>query len=201
MDISATIQLVITQGENQNAEFKTSFGDEVIISLVAFANAKGGKVYVGVNDKGKVTGVTHGKETVQQWINEIKTKTEPSLIPDSETVEIEDKIVVVLSVAEYPVKPVSVKGRYYKRTGNSNHLMSVAEVANMHLQTVNSSWDYYPRPEKTTADLSFEKVQRAIDIITRRSPNNRIASAEEFLQKHELVKGVAITDCLNHVLN
>jgi predicted HTH transcriptional regulator len=50
MDISATIQLVITQGENQNAEFKTSFGDEVIISLVAFANAKGGKVYVGVND-------------------------------------------------------------------------------------------------------------------------------------------------------
>ena len=194
MDISATIQLVITQGENQNAEFKTSFGDEVIISLVAFANAKGGKVYVGVNDKGKVTGVTHGKETVQQWINEIKTKTEPSLIPDSETVEIEDKIVVVLSVAEYPVKPVSVKGRYYKRTGNSNHLMSVAEVANMHLQTVNSSWDYYPRPEKTTADLSFEKVQRAIDIITRRNPNNRIASAEEFLQKHELVKGVAITN-------
>jgi ATP-dependent DNA helicase RecG len=201
MDISATIQLVITQGENQNAEFKTSFGDEVIISLVAFANAKGGKVYVGVNDKGKVTGVTHGKETVQQWINEIKTKTEPSLIPDSETVEIEDKIVVVLSVAEYPVKPVSVKGRYYKRTGNSNHLMSVAEVANMHLQTVNSSWDYYPRPGKTTADLSFEKVQRAIDIITRRNPNDRIASAEEFLQKHELVKGVAITDCLNHVLN
>jgi ATP-dependent DNA helicase RecG len=101
---------------------------------------------------------------------------------------------VVLSVSEYPVKPVSVKGRYYKRTGNSNHLMSVAEVANMHLQTVNSSWDYYPRPEKTTADLSFEKVQRAIDIITRRSPNNRIASVEEFLQKHELVKGVAITN-------
>ncbi len=122
MDISATIQLVITQGENQNAEFKTSFGDEVIISLVAFANAKGGKVYVGVNDKGKVTGVTPGKETVQQWINEIKTKTEPSLIPDAET--------------------------------------------------VNSSWDYYPRPEKTTADLSFEKVQRAIDIITRRIHDN-----------------------------
>lgn len=184
----------IPEKESEIVEFKSSFQDDVIHSLVAFSNAKGGKIYIGVNDDGKIIGVIPGKETVQQWINEIKTKTEPSLIPDAETVKIKDKIVVVLSVAEYPVKPVSTKGRYYKRSGNSNHLMSVAEVANMHLQTVNSSWDYYPRPEKTTDDLSLKKIQRAIDIITKRSPNNRVTSVEEFLQKYELIKKGHITN-------
>ncbi|MDI6687830.1 MAG: ATP-binding protein, partial [Desulfobacterales bacterium] len=43
--------------ESGTVEFKSSFGKEVIISLVAFANTEGGKVFVGVNDKGKVVGV------------------------------------------------------------------------------------------------------------------------------------------------
>jgi len=38
---------ILKQGENETSEFKTAFNDEVIISLVAFANTKGGKVYVG----------------------------------------------------------------------------------------------------------------------------------------------------------
>ena len=59
----------ITSGEDAHTEFKTSFGDEVIVALVAFANAKGGKVYVGVNDKGKPVGVELEPESLQKWIN------------------------------------------------------------------------------------------------------------------------------------
>ena len=44
---------MIPSKEDLQTEFKTSFGEDVIVSLVAFANAKGGRVYVGVNDKGK----------------------------------------------------------------------------------------------------------------------------------------------------
>ena len=186
--------LNIPEKESETVEFKSSFHDEVIQSLVAFSNAKGGIVYVGINDNGLITGVILGKETVQQWINEIKTKTEPSLIPDIEIIEINNKTIVALSVSEFPVKPVSAKGRYYKRAGNSNHAMSTSEVANLHLQTVNSSWDFYPRPDKSTADLSIEKIQKAIDIITRRNPNNNITTIDEFLQKNELVKGDSITN-------
>ena len=63
-------------------EFKASFNNDTIETLVAFANAKGGAVYVGLTDKGKVVGVQLGKESIQQWVNEIKSKTEPSIIPD-----------------------------------------------------------------------------------------------------------------------
>ena len=42
----------IQKGEGQITEFKTSFQKEVIETIVAFANAKGGKVFIGINDKG-----------------------------------------------------------------------------------------------------------------------------------------------------
>ena len=148
--------------ESLHTEFKTSFNEEVTVSLVAFANAKGGKVYVGVNDKGKPVGVELEPESLQKWINEIKHKTEPSIIPDADIEEIEGKQVVVLSVQEYPIKPVSVKGRYYKRQANSNHQLSAGEIADMHLQTVNSSWDFYPSHNKGLDDIDFDKEVSSI---------------------------------------
>ena len=67
---------IIKQGENQTAEFKTSFSDDVIVSLAAFSNAKGGAVYIGVTDDGVVKDVELGKETVAQWINDTEPKFE-----------------------------------------------------------------------------------------------------------------------------
>jgi len=69
--------------ENESTEFKSSFGDSVIESLVAFANTNGGRILVGVDDRGNpVKGFSFGTESLQKWVNEIKNKTQPSLIPD-----------------------------------------------------------------------------------------------------------------------
>jgi len=104
--------------ENQHIEFKSKFNEDVIETLVAFANSKGGRVFVGLDDSGSpVKNFTIAKETVQQWINEIKTKTQPQLIADGEIIEIEGKEIVELSIQEYPIKPVATCGKYYKRIG------------------------------------------------------------------------------------
>ena len=50
--------------ESQTVEYKKSFGKEVIISLVAFANTGGGKVIVGVDDNGRPCGFDVGPETM-----------------------------------------------------------------------------------------------------------------------------------------
>jgi ATP-dependent DNA helicase RecG len=106
--------------ENQTVEFKTSFNEDVIETLVAFANAKGGIVYIGVSDIKELQGVTLGKETVQNWINEIKNKTNLQIIPDVEIEDVGDKQIVSFFVQEHPIKPVAVRGRYYKRVGTDN---------------------------------------------------------------------------------
>ena len=58
--------------ESEKIEFKTSFNDGVIETLVAFSNAKGGTVYVGVTDKGEIKGIQLGKETIQNWIHPVR---------------------------------------------------------------------------------------------------------------------------------
>lgn len=40
---------MLTAGESETIEFKTSFGRETIETLVAFANTAGGTVLVGIN--------------------------------------------------------------------------------------------------------------------------------------------------------
>ena len=58
--------------ESEKIEFKTLFNEGVIETLVAFSNAKGGTVYIGVNNKGEVNGIHIGKETIQNWIHPVR---------------------------------------------------------------------------------------------------------------------------------
>jgi len=184
---------MIPSEENSYTEFKTSFNDEVITSLVAFANAKGGSVYIGVTDKAEVKGVDIGKETIQNWVNEVKNKTSPQIIPDIEVIHYEKSTVTVLSVPEYPIKPVSFRGRFYKRNGNANHLMTIDEIANEHLKTINTSWDYYIDPNHTPESISYNKVSRFIHKIEQRTQSEISITPTEFLSKMEMLREGKLT--------
>ena len=46
-----TIRPLLTQGESQELEYKASFDKATIETLIAYANAQGGRVLVGVTDK------------------------------------------------------------------------------------------------------------------------------------------------------
>ena len=179
--------------ESISVEFKTSFSDNVIETLVAFSNAKGGTVYVGVTDEGKAQGITLGKETIQSLINEIKSKTNPQIIPDVDVLEIKNKTILLLYAPEYPIKPVSIKGKFYKRAGDSNHLLGVDEIANEHLKTINSSWDMFPDVIHSLEEISLSKVQKCIKLMK----NNGISVKEtniSFLEKYNLIKDNKITN-------
>ncbi len=158
------INRLIESGETETVELKASFGKEVIISLVAFANTRGGKVLVGVDNGGNPTGLRVGRETVQGYLNQIKVATYPQIIPRITTLRLRGNTVLVFEINEYPIKPVSFKNRYYKRVKNSNHPLSLDEIVELQQQSLNLSFDAYP----TKADLSsldqgemnrfFEKV-------------------------------------------
>ena len=149
MDTARIIEQ-IRKGEGLNVEFKTSFNVACIETLTAFANTKGGNLILGVNDNQEVVGIKLAKETLQNIVNEIKQKTEPAIVPGVEAFEIEGKTVVCVDVPEYPIKPVSFQGRYYKRVENSNHHLSPVEISDMHLRSMNASWDMFPDPRQSS---------------------------------------------------
>ena len=181
--------------ENLHTEFKSNFNDSVIETLIAFANTKGGTIWVGMDDNGKALKTfSIGEETLQQWLNEIKNKTKPSLFPDIETVEIDGQTVVKIFIAEFPIKPVSFKGRYYKRLKNSNHQLNLTEIANMHLQTFNSSWDSYTSSDHTLADISIDKVNAFIEKSNKLKENPVQDDPLTVLYKFELIKESSISN-------
>lgn len=184
---------IIPLAESETVEFKTSFNDEVIISLVAFSNTNGGIVYIGIDDRGEVKGVLLGKATTIQWVNEVKNKTAPSIIPDIQLLEINGKQAVALIAIEFPVKPISFRNKYYKRVANSNHLMSIDEIANEHLKTINSSWDYYPDLNHNIESISIEKVNHFLDTIEQRTKSKINLPALEFLAKLEIIRNNQLT--------
>ncbi len=181
--------------EDIQTEFKSSFTDAVIESLTAFANSKGGRVLVGVDDGGKlVKGFTIGAETLQKWINEVKNKTQPGIIPDAGTVDVDGARVGELSVKEFPVKPVTFKGRYYKRMNNANHQLSLSEIADMHLRSFNTSWDAYVNPERSIDSLSLDKVNRFVANCNEDRQYPITDDPLTVLNKYELIKGDQVTN-------
>lgn len=164
----SSIQEMIASGESETVEFKSGFNTEVIVTLNAFANTHGGTVFIGINDAGDLKGVDIGAETLKTWLNEVKQKTNPALIPDVYELNIENHHIIALYIQEYPIKPVALQGRYYKRVKNSNHQLNVDEISTLHLQTFNSSWDYYTDSFHTFSDMSTTKVQNVMDRLKAR---------------------------------
>ena len=111
------IKDIILAGENEQVEFKTSFSKTVGECLVAFANTKGGKVLIGIDDAGSVVGTSTAKESLQKWVNEIKQNTEPAIIPDVEAVKTGNRIVIII--------------RY--RSSHSNRLLSEADIIGVYI--------------------------------------------------------------------
>jgi ATP-dependent DNA helicase RecG len=180
--------------ESQNVEFKQSFNEDVIETLVAFANTKGGTVIVGVDDSGKpLKGFTVGKESVQNWVNEIKTKTQPSIIPDADVIEIDGREVIEFRIQEYPVKPVATRGKYFKRVKNANHLLSAPDIADAYMLSMQYSWDAYHANNCTYADLDETKIQRFIDKVNSVGRFSLAGTPHDCLEKLRYIEGDKIT--------
>jgi ATP-dependent DNA helicase RecG len=180
--------------ESIKIEYKKSFDKETIESICAFANTKGGTIFIGVDDNGIPIGIDIGKENLQQWINQIKQLTSPSLIPDIEEVNLSGKNVITISIPEYPVKPVACRGRYYLRVGNANHLMSLSQVVDLHLRTFNRSWDYHFDNQNGPESIAIDKVHNFIEMANRYRDFPITDTPLEVLKKLELERDGKISN-------
>lgn len=158
---------IIKIGECETLDFKENFDKDTIETVGAFSNLKGGIVLVGVADNGIIKGVQIGKETINDWVNQISQSSNPRIIPDIEEVAIDGKNVVVIGVKECPIKPVAVKGKCFRRVNSSNRLMTPQEIANMHYGSIGLSWDLTVANGYSLKDIDEKKVYAYRDMANK----------------------------------
>jgi ATP-dependent DNA helicase RecG len=139
-------------------------------------------------------GVMIAKETLKDWQNQIKNSTAPSLLPDITEHKLDGKTIIAIHVEEMPLKPVSFKGRYYRRTLNANTQMTVSEMMDLHLRSFNTSWDYQIDPRHSLDDILLDKVSRFITMVNKHRATPITDKALEALRKFELLRNDAITN-------
>lgn len=190
VEINKTIlSNILQEGESASVEFKTSFNDEAIEAVGAFANAHGGMVLIGIHDSGSVVGLSVGKKTLEDIANRIQEATDPRLQPSLSLISYNKKNIIIIHVAASSSSPVSVKGRYFRRVGRSNQRMSHEEIMQRLVTFKGVSWDSLPENTATLDDLDNGLIERFIQTVRklgRRSiPEGN--SAYEILRKLELI--------------
>ena len=182
------IEKIIKQGEGESVEFKEGFSKKVIETLISFANFRGGKIFIGVGDKWNIKWLNNiTNEVIKNWINEIKNKTYNILIPDIQIIEINWKKIVLIEQNEYPIKPISLKWRYFQRKWASNHIMTTIEIADEYLKTKNTSRDMFPVDGYGTFVLNNKKIEQVIEKINNRQGFQLFENKEQFLEKYNLI--------------
>jgi len=95
------------QGEGTTLDFKKTItnNEKIAKSLVAFANNKGGQLLIGVADDGSIKGVKSEDEERYMITKSAHQFCKPAIEPEFEEIYIDDKLVLVVKIAESDTKP------------------------------------------------------------------------------------------------
>jgi ATP-dependent DNA helicase RecG len=76
---------------------------------------------------------------------------------------------------------------------DANHHMDINEVADLHLKTFNTSWDYYIDNNHSVEDISLEKVRNFIELANKNKDVKITDDPVRVLNKFELIRENKIT--------
>jgi ATP-dependent DNA helicase RecG len=116
------IKIRLRAGEDSGHQFKEIFSsiDQLAVEIAAMANSRGGRIIVGVNDRGQIVGLDPSQvRRLNQWIsNAAAQKIEPPLFVTTETSLVDDQTILIIEVPLGSHKPYGVnKSEFWVKNG------------------------------------------------------------------------------------
>ena len=143
--------------ESQNIEHKESWRDEYLKWICGFANAQGGRVYIGVDDDCHVVGLEDSKKLMEDIPNKIRDVL--GIIVDVNLLKEDDKEYIEIVVPPYS-NPINYKGQYHYRSGSTKQELKGASLNKFLLERGGIHWDEFVVPNMKVTDLSGEAFKR-----------------------------------------
>lgn len=172
--------------ENQNIEWKASWHDEYLKWICGFANAQGGRIYIGINDKGFVSGISDSRKMLEDIPNKIRDIL--GIIADVNLLTQDGKeyIEICVSPSSYPV---NYKGEYHYRSGSTKQLLKGAALTEFLLSKTGYKWDSVPVDGVTVEDLD----QESFDIFRREAlRSGRMTEADLNMNNQQILENLGL---------
>lgn len=154
--------------EIQNVEFKSNWNDEFLKIIASFANANGGKLYIGVDDNGNVIGLKDLKNLLEILPNKIKNKLQ--IIAYVNMLKKGDKEYLEIDVKPSSF-PVSYNGKFYIRSGSTTHELEGQELCNFLLEKSGRTWDELFEERASFEDIDLPTLEKFKNLSIDRIPS------------------------------
>lgn len=142
--------------ETQNIEYKQTWRDEYLKWICGFANAQGGKMFIGIDDNGEIVGIEDYKKLMEDIPN--KSVNHLGLMIDVNHHKKEGKHYLEIDVPVSSV-PISYHGIYHYRSGATKQELKGVSLQNWLLKKVGKHWEDLPA-SSTLADLDEDSIRK-----------------------------------------
>lgn len=143
--------------EQQNIEYKESWRDEYLKWVCGFANSLGGRLYVGIDNKGKVKGIDNFEELLVQLPNKFRdvlgVHAEINLLEEA------GKKYLEIVIPRYDV-PISLRGVFYSRSGSTMQELKGPALTEFLLRKVGKTWENIIEPGALLSDIDEASVAK-----------------------------------------
>jgi ATP-dependent DNA helicase RecG len=173
--------------EQQNIEYKQSWHDDYLKWVCGFANAQGGVIFIGKDDNGNVVGIDDYKRLMDDVPNKIRNAI--GIMVEVNLHEEAGKYFIEIVTYPYSV-PISLRGRYYYRSGSTKQELTGASLNEFLLKKSGKTWDDVIEPRASFDDID----EKTVNTFLKASENAGRLPENEGLALPELFEKLRLTE-------
>jgi predicted HTH transcriptional regulator len=181
------------ESESSTVEWKQNIpqNDQLIKTAIGFCNQFGGRLVIGVDNEGEITGIA--EKTIEQLLDyvdkAIYEATSPSIIPRISIQRFEDKAIMVIEIAPGMNKPYyrtseGIEKGTYIRLGRSTLRATKEIIEELQWQSRGIDHECLPLRKATLDDLDKVKIKKFLD---NRKNKNKMELTNHLLKAYDLI--------------
>jgi len=179
------LKQILEEGEGQFIEFKENLSKHVVKDIVAFANASGGRIFLGITDENTVKGIKITND-LKSKIVDVGKNCDPKIFVNLEEYE----NILIIEVEEGKDKPYQCSSGFYLRLGYNSQKLSRDEIIQFCIYENKIRFDeqicenfdfsdfddekfeYYLKLAHISRNLKREDILRSLHVLTDKGMTN-----------------------------
>src|SRR5665647_3603931 len=177
------LEAILSDGEGYTIEFKLSPDKTLSQEVCAFANASGGRIFIGVSDDGQIAGTdisNVARSKIQDTINQIEPRLSVNIVVHEN--------IIVINVPQGKDKPYSCSKGFYIRSGPNSQKLERNDIIDFFQGEGQIRYDSIVQTDLTVDENFDDKAYREF---------LKMGGISEVLPKNDILKNLGCIEIVN----